>query len=141
MKARTAMPPTTPPAMAPELVLCPVEAVEVSAAAVAEAAKFSVEVEAIEVNEDKYADVDGWPTAEVGEVNVDFVVLEEDDVVWLDDDPLARNGAAILGFEERNPAVRSPGGQPWLQGFDLQHPINGGVVPVHVYHRLPVGHC
>ena len=81
---------------------------------------------------------------------IDVEVAEEDEVVTEDevgadvevaDVVLVRNAAATLGFEERNPAVKSPWGHPLLaHGFDLQQPRNGGVVPVQVYHRLPVGH-
>ena len=77
------------------------------------------------------------PLVEVEVATADEVAAEDEvaDVV------LTRNGAATLGFEERNPAVKSPGGHPLLaHGFDLQQPKNGGVVPVQVYHRLPVGH-
>lgn len=146
----TAIPPTTPPAIAAGLVVCAPEALAVSAAAV-------VEVEAVIVGEARFVDVeaDEWFAEEVEAVIVGedrFVDAEADewvaeevdknDVVWLDDDPLDRNGAALLGFESRNPAVRSPTGQPFCaQGFDLQHPIKGGVVAVHVNQRLPLGHC
>lgn len=49
--------------------------------------------------------------------------------------------AASSGFEDRKPAVRSPAGQPSLQGLLLQQPIKGGCVEAQVYQRLPVGHC
>ena len=87
--------------------------------------------------------IGGIPLVEVEVAAADEVVTEvevgaEDEVA---DVVLARNGAATLGFEERNPAVKSPGAHPLLaHGFDLQQPRNGGVVPVQVYHRLPVGH-
>lgn len=59
-----------------------------------------------------------------------------------EDPPLGENAAASEGFELRKPGVRSPVGHPlcW-HGLDLQHPMNAGVVPVHVYHWLPAGHC
>ena len=57
-----------------------------------------------------------------------------------DEPPDGLKAAAIFGFDDRNPAVISPNGQPSVHGFDLQHPINGGVVAAQVYHLLPVGH-
>lgn len=82
-----------------------------------------------------------------GELMVDGVEDEtlEDAVgfeVAAGEPPDGLNAAASCGFEERNPAVRSPTGQPfWLQGLDLQQPKNGGSVALQVYHLLPVGHC
>ena len=57
-----------------------------------------------------------------------------------EDPPDGLKAAAIFGFDDRKPAVRSPNGQPSVHGFDLQHPINGGVVAAQVYHLLPIGH-
>lgn len=36
--------------------------------------------------------------------------------------------------------MRSSLGHPFLQGFDLQQPMNGGFVFAQVYHKLPEGH-
>ena len=57
-----------------------------------------------------------------------------------DESPDGSNAAAIFGLDDKNPAVMSPTGQPLEHGFDLQHPMNGGLVKAHVYHLLPVGH-
>ena len=54
--------------------------------------------------------------------------------------PDGLKAAAIFGFDDRKPAVRSPTGQPSVHGLDLQHPMNGGVVAAQVYHLLPIGH-
>lgn len=71
-------------------------------------------------------------------------VDEEEEVSELEtteeEPPDGLNAAAILGLEDRNPAVTSPSGQPSVQGLDLQHPMNGGDVAAQVYHLLPVGH-
>ena len=60
-----------------------------------------------------------------------------------DEPPDGLNSAASDGFEDRNPAVRFPSGQPvdWAKGLDLQQPMNGGLVSVQVYQWLSVGHC
>lgn len=137
--AITTIPPTTPPEIAAGLVWCAPEVLGASAAAVAGIKAAVVEVEAVGETRFVDAEADEWIAEEVDE---DDVIWLDDEVIWLDDDALDRNGAALLGFESRNPAVRSPTGQPFCaQGFDLQHPIKGGVVAVHVNQRLPLGHC
>ena len=75
--------------------------------------------------------------AEEAEPATPLVDGEEDDAVDALD---GKNPAASFGFEERKPAAKSAFGHPDLHGFDLQHPKNGGDVPVHVY-QLPLEHC
>ena len=75
---------------------------------------------------------------DVGSLEEDAVVLDED--VSEEELPDGLNAAAILGFDDRNPAVTSPTGHPLVQGFDLQQPMKGGDVYAQVYHLLPVGH-
>lgn len=116
--AKTAIPPTTPPAMAPEFDFCCVEALAAWPAAVSEIGAAVVGVEVVLTDEVALADAEiEDKTAE--DIEVDFVVADEDGVLWLEDgvfwledDILDRNGAAISGFDERKPAVRSPTGQP-----------------------------
>lgn len=140
--AMTAIPPTTPPTIALVPFLCPPETLAASAGTVAEFRAADVEVEAVVECEDRLAEAKVEEGA-AEEVDADCAVDDENDVVGLDEDSLDRNGAASSGFELRNPAVRSPAGQPPEQGFApvLQHPINGGVVYLHVYQLLPSGHC
>lgn len=75
--------------------------------------------------------------------------MEEDtEVVVLDDseaeDALdGKKYALIVGFEDKNPAVRSVSGHPVEieQGKDMQQPMNGGSMDAQVYHLIPDGHC
>ena len=81
---------------------------------------------------------------ELDELELEEVLLDEDEVedVLEDADPDGKKSAATLGFDDRNPAVTSPVGQPVVpvHGFVLQQPIKGGTVKEHVYHSLPAGH-
>ncbi|MCJ1415708.1 hypothetical protein MMC32_002040 [Xylographa parallela] len=79
------------------------------------------------VKEGNKVEVDGTVDVEV-EVGAELLMLA------------LSKAAAIAGFEDKNPAVRSPVGQPALQGPVLQHPMNGGEVYSQVYHSLPTGH-
>lgn len=95
-----------------------------------------------------------WPFAEAAEEEWFEIVLDDvcegesvfaDGVDEEEEDTVAalegRKSAACFGFEDRNPAVRSPEGQPLLlQAFTLQQPMKAGCVAAHVYHRLPLGH-
>lgn len=57
---------------------------------------------------------------------------------------MLKNAAATLGFEDKNAAERfasTPPTQPVsAQALTLQHPQNGGLVSLHVYHSDPAGH-
>ena len=81
---------------------------------------------------------------ELSELELEEVLLDDDEVedVLEDADPDGRKSAATFGFDERNPAVTSPVGQPVVpvHGFVLQQPMKGGSVAEQVYHSLPVGH-
>jgi len=133
--ARIATPPTAPPAMAPTGALF--EAAVTSVGLCVDVLEVSeVAVEADDALVDR---VEVEPAAD------EIVELEGLDVVdeaAAEDPPLGENAAASAGFELRKPGVRSPVGHPscW-HGLDLQHPINAGVVKLHVYHWLPSGHC
>lgn len=70
------------------------------------------------------------------------VVEDVVDEAAAEDPPLGENDAATAGFELRKPGVRSSVGHPFCwHGLDLQHPMNAGFMFMHVYHRLPFGHC
>lgn len=126
-KATNATPPTTPPAMAPGLTWLDADTAVLCGCA--------AEVADVDVD-DWDGRADDWGGGRVGEdvdvaLVVRLVLTEEED----------RNGAAMAGFESRNPAVKSPVGQPLVHGLDLQQPMKGGSVKAQVYHRLPWGHC
>jgi hypothetical protein len=115
--AKTATPPAAPPAMAPT-------------GALFEAAVTAVGlcVDLIGVSE---------VAVEADDALVDTVEVE----AAAEDPPLGENDAATAGFELRKPDVRSPVGHPFCRhGLDLQHPMNAGVVKLHVYH-WPAEHC
>lgn len=139
IKATKAIPPTTIPAMAPELIWLEADAVVVCGCAVA-------------------VDDDDAPTGDAGVTVDDEITPAEDDVARVDNaealddfDPelvfnvalvlaVDKNGAATRGFESRKPGAKSAGGQPLAHGLDSQQPMKGGAVPLHVYH-WPEEHC
>ena len=126
---------TTPPTVAPAIipVWCTVGAAR-AGPAVALAAD---EVELVKELASELVDGDDVDVIKLVDVIVDEMreeeVLEEGDAA-VDGEPEGEKGAASAGFEDRNPPVRSPSGQPLSQGLLLQHPINGGSVSLHVYH-------
>ena len=67
-----------------------------------------------------------------------LVVADAAEAELLADVP--KNGPAMLGFEDKNAAVRLMSPQPAPHAFALQQPRNGGLVPAQVYHSDPVGH-
>ena len=97
-----------------------------------------------------FALVDVLTADDVGFIMVDVILLLlvvtrslDDEDVELDDAdkaPEDKYAAAMFGFEDRKPAARSPTGQPFPHGLDLQQPINGGLVYAQEYHLLPFGH-
>ena len=70
--------------------------------------------------------------AEVVEAGGDM----EDDSDFCDE----TKSAFTFGFEERNAAVRSSCRHPLAQASVLQQPMKVGLVSLHEYHWLPVGH-
>lgn len=71
----------------------------------------------------------------VVELLLDEELDEEELATVLEDAPPAgKNTAAIAGFDDKNPAVTSPLGQPLVHGLDLQQPMKGGLVYSQVYH-------
>lgn len=132
--AMTATPPTTPPAMAPGLILLEAATTVDDDAALVDDDVASVDDDAASVDDDA-ASVDDDGALDDGDMEliVEVALVPEGD----------KNGAATRGFESRKPAVKSPAGQPLglAHGLDLQQPMNGGSVNPQVYHRLPEGHC
>ena len=130
-RAITATPPMTqPPAMAPVGIDCAAEAGGIVGFA-------------ITLGMASREDVDGLGMGELVEEVIIVEVDDEEVEVVVDAELLTlafSKTAAIAGFEDKKPAVRSPVGQPAVHGLVLQHPINGGEVYSHVYHSLPVGH-
>ena len=129
--ATAATPPTQPPAIAPVGIDCIVGAGEIAGFAIALGMATPEDIGGFAigelVREGTIVEVDDSGDEEV-EVDAGLLMLE------------FSNAAAIAGFEDKKPAVRSPTGQPAVQGPVLQHPINGGEVYAQVYHSLPVGH-
>lgn len=128
--ARTATPPAAPPAMAPTGALFEAAVTAVGLCVnVVEVSEVAVEADDVLVN-----------TVEVEAAAVELERLDVVDEAAVEDPPLGENAAATSGFELRKPDVRSSVGHPFCwHGLDLQHPMNGGVVPVHVY-QLPAEH-
>jgi len=135
---RTAMPPATPPAMAPTGALF--EAAVTAVGLCVDVVEVAVEAEVAVDPDDALVD-----RVEVEAAADEIVELERLDVVdeaAAEGPPLGENGPATAGFELRKPGVRSPvGHSPCWHALDLQHPMNAGVVKLHVYHWLPSGHC
>jgi hypothetical protein len=59
-------------------------------------------------------------------VEVGMVVVDDEEV---------KKGAALLESSDSLAALTSESGQPPLHGLTLQHPRNGGLEPVQVYHK------
>ena len=57
---------------------------------------------------------------------------------------MLKNAAATLEFEDKKAPERFPSTPPRqprsVQALTLQHPQNGGLVSLHVYHSDPAGH-
>lgn len=136
----TATPPTTPPATAPMGTDRTAGAGEAAGAATAPAPPEAADDGGVEAdNIGVKADVEIELEVGIIVVTIDgdmLVVVDEAEAVVL----AASKGSAIAGFVDRKPAVKAPVGHPALQGLDLQHPRNGGVVCAHVYQLLPSGH-
>ena len=114
---------TTPPTVAPAIipVWCAIGIARTGAAV-------ALGAEGVELVSELVSEVDVIELLVVVDDEVsEGEVLEEGDIV-VDGEPEGEKGAASAGFEARNPAVRSPSGQPLPHGELLQHPMNGGSV-------------
>lgn len=72
---------------------------------------------------------------------IKHVVAANADVEVEIESTMLKKAAATLGFEDKSAAERFPPTQPpSAQALTVQHPQNGGLVSLHVYHRDPAGH-
>ncbi|MCJ1389893.1 hypothetical protein MMC18_002750 [Xylographa bjoerkii] len=117
-RATTATPPIQPPATAPVGTDCTAGVGEIAGCAIA------LDVAAGE-------EIDGLGSGELMEEGIEVEVDCDELEIEVDAELLTltfSKAAAMAGFEDKKPAVRSPVGHPAVHGPVLQHPMNGGEV-------------